>query len=50
MNVWTANRLSTIYKLIAWDVDGLFSDFPERVIIARARALASGQTDSASTS
>jgi glycerophosphoryl diester phosphodiesterase len=42
VNVWTANRLSTINRLIAWDVDGLFSDYPERVIIARALALARG--------
>ena len=47
VNVWTANSLSTIYKLITWDVDGLFSDFPERVIIGRARALASGQGETA---
>ncbi|MGH2515227.1 MAG: glycerophosphodiester phosphodiesterase, partial [Ktedonobacterales bacterium] len=35
VNVWTANRPATIRQLLAWDVDGLFSDFPERVIIAR---------------
>lgn len=35
VNVWTANRWATIRQLIAWDVDGVFSDFPERVVIAR---------------
>ena len=40
VNVWTANRLATIRKLIAWGVDGLFSDYPERVIIARAQMVA----------
>ncbi|HEV8191961.1 MAG TPA: glycerophosphodiester phosphodiesterase family protein [Ktedonobacterales bacterium] len=43
VNVWTANSLGTINRLLMWNVDGLFSDFPERVIIARARASASGQ-------
>ena len=37
VNVWTANRWSTIRQLIAWGVDGLFTDYPERVIIERAR-------------
>jgi glycerophosphoryl diester phosphodiesterase len=40
VNVWTANRTATIRKLIAWGVDGLFSDYPERVIIARAQLAA----------
>ena len=40
VNVWTANRSATIRKLIAWGVDGLFSDYPERVIIARAQLAA----------
>jgi glycerophosphoryl diester phosphodiesterase len=35
VNVWTANRWATIHQLITWEVDGVFSDFPERVIIAR---------------
>lgn len=35
VNVWTANRLSTIRQLIAWEVDGVFTDYPERVVIAR---------------
>ena len=38
VNVWTANRLATIHQLIAWQVDGVFSDYPERVIIARRLA------------
>ena len=36
INVWTANSWGTIRQLIDWGVDGLFSDYPERVIIARA--------------
>jgi glycerophosphoryl diester phosphodiesterase len=40
VNVWTANRPATIRKLLAWGVDGLFSDYPERVIIARAQLAA----------
>ncbi len=35
VNVWTANLWPTIRQLIAWEVDGVFSDFPERVIISR---------------
>lgn len=35
VNVWTANRWATIRTLLAWEVDGVFSDFPERVVIAR---------------
>lgn len=35
VNVWTANRLATIRQLLAWSVDGLFSDYPERVIKLR---------------
>ncbi|MDE3231578.1 MAG: glycerophosphoryl diester phosphodiesterase [Chloroflexota bacterium] len=38
VNVWTANRWQVIRQLIAWGVDGLFSDFPERVVIARRLA------------
>lgn len=38
VNVWTANRLATIRQLIAWEVDGVFTDFPERVVIARRLA------------
>jgi glycerophosphoryl diester phosphodiesterase len=35
VNVWTANRLATIRQLITWGVDGVFSDFPERVVTLR---------------
>src|SRR5258706_217273 len=35
-NVWTAHRRSTIARLIELGVDGLLTDYPERVIIARA--------------
>ena len=35
VNVWTANRRGAIRRLIAWDVDGLFSDYPERIVAAR---------------
>lgn len=35
VSVWTANRHATIRRLLTLDVDGLFSDFPERVIILR---------------
>lgn len=35
INVWTANRPLAIRQLISWGVDGLFSDYPERVISAR---------------
>jgi glycerophosphoryl diester phosphodiesterase len=38
VNVWTANRVATIRQLIAWGVDGVFSDYPERVVIARRLA------------
>jgi glycerophosphoryl diester phosphodiesterase len=47
VNVWTANRTATIRKLIAWGVDGLFSDYPERVIIARAHLAAQMVTTNA---
>lgn len=42
VNVWTANRWSVIRRLIDWGVDGIFSDYPARVIITRA-TLAAGQ-------
>ncbi len=38
VNVWTANRLTTIRQLISWGVDGVFTDYPERVVIARRLA------------
>ena len=37
VNVWTANRPDTIRRLLAWHADGLFSDYPERVVQARER-------------
>ncbi|HEX6819629.1 MAG TPA: glycerophosphodiester phosphodiesterase family protein [Ktedonobacterales bacterium] len=37
VNVWTVNLVPSIRRLIALGVDGLFSDFPERVVITRAR-------------
>jgi glycerophosphoryl diester phosphodiesterase len=40
VNVWTTNRSASIRKFIAWGVDSLFSDYPERVIIARAQLAA----------
>jgi glycerophosphoryl diester phosphodiesterase len=40
VNVWTANRWSTIRKLLALGVDGIFSDLAERVVIERARFMA----------
>ncbi|MEO7003637.1 MAG: glycerophosphodiester phosphodiesterase family protein [Ktedonobacterales bacterium] len=40
VNVWTANRPATVRRLIGWGVDGLFSDYPERVIVERRRMLA----------
>jgi glycerophosphoryl diester phosphodiesterase len=44
VNVWTANRLSTIRQLIAWGVDGIFSDYPERVVTVRRLASAPTET------
>jgi glycerophosphoryl diester phosphodiesterase len=35
VNVWTANRWSTLRLLLAAGVDGVFSDYPERAIITR---------------
>jgi glycerophosphoryl diester phosphodiesterase len=40
VNVWTANRWTTIRKLLLIGVDGIFSDAPERVVIERARFVA----------
>lgn len=40
VNVWTVNLAPSIRRLIAFDVDGIFSDFPERVVITRARMAA----------
>ncbi|HEX9412555.1 MAG TPA: glycerophosphodiester phosphodiesterase family protein [Ktedonobacterales bacterium] len=35
VHVWTANRWSTLRQLLAWGVDGVFTDYPERAIITR---------------
>ncbi len=35
VNVWTVNRPADMRRLIAWGVDGIFSDYPERVVAAR---------------
>jgi glycerophosphoryl diester phosphodiesterase len=40
VNVWTANLYLTIRRLIRYGADGIFSDCPERVVIARARRAA----------
>lgn len=40
VHIWTANRLRVIAQLMAWGVDGLFTDYPERITIARAHAAA----------
>ena len=45
VNVWTANRRAIIRKLIAWGADGLFTDYPERVTIARAQMAALGHDE-----
>jgi glycerophosphoryl diester phosphodiesterase len=42
VNVWTANRQATIRQLINWGVDGIFSDFPERVVTVRRLTSISG--------
>jgi glycerophosphoryl diester phosphodiesterase len=45
VNVWTANSWMRIRRLLSWGVDGIFSDYPERVIILRALPL-SGASES----
>lgn len=40
INVWTVNQPQAIERLLALGVDGIFSDYPERVVVARARAAA----------
>jgi glycerophosphoryl diester phosphodiesterase len=35
VHVWTANRWSTLSRLLAWGVDGVFTDYPERAVITR---------------
>jgi glycerophosphoryl diester phosphodiesterase len=36
--VWTANLPATLRQLLRWGVDGVFTDYPERAVIARALA------------
>ncbi|MGO8950264.1 MAG: glycerophosphodiester phosphodiesterase, partial [Ktedonobacterales bacterium] len=36
VNVWTANSGMRIRRLLKWGIDGIFSDYPERVVILRA--------------
>lgn len=36
VQVWTANRWSTLRALLALGVDGVFCDYPERAVISRA--------------
>lgn len=35
VHVWTANRWSTLSRLLGWGVDGVFTDYPERAVITR---------------
>jgi glycerophosphoryl diester phosphodiesterase len=35
VNVWTANRWSTLRTLLTLGVDGVFTDYPERAVISR---------------
>ena len=46
VHVWTANRPQMLRQLLTWQVDGVFSDFPERAVIVRtlAATLASAHT------
>jgi glycerophosphoryl diester phosphodiesterase len=39
VNVWTANSWIRIRRLLDWGVDGIFSDYPERVVILRTLLL-----------
>ena len=45
MHVWTANRWSTLRQLLAWGVDGVFSDYPERAIVTRVTGGAASEPD-----
>jgi glycerophosphoryl diester phosphodiesterase len=36
VRVWTANLTTTLRRLLRWEVDGIFTDYPERAVIARA--------------
>lgn len=35
VHAWTANRWSTLARLLHWGVDGVVSDYPERAVITR---------------
>jgi glycerophosphoryl diester phosphodiesterase len=37
VNVWTVNDSAEIARLAAWGVDGILSDYPERVPSDRSR-------------
>ncbi len=47
VNVWTANSWTRIRRLLQWNVDGIFSDFPERVVILRAAQPSAGSAGTA---
>lgn len=36
INVWTVNEIADIDRMLAWGVDGIITDFPDRVIQRRA--------------
>jgi glycerophosphoryl diester phosphodiesterase len=40
INVYTANRIATLRRLLGWGVDGVFTDYPARAIILRTLAMA----------
>ncbi|HEV2239005.1 MAG TPA: glycerophosphodiester phosphodiesterase family protein [Ktedonobacterales bacterium] len=42
VRVWTANQPRQLSQLLRWGVDGVFSDYPERAVIARALAASAG--------
>jgi glycerophosphoryl diester phosphodiesterase len=38
VRVWTANQPDRLRQFVRWGVDGIFTDYPERAVIARALA------------
>jgi glycerophosphoryl diester phosphodiesterase len=38
VRVWTANQPTQLRQLLRWGVDGVFTDYPERAVIARVLA------------
>jgi glycerophosphoryl diester phosphodiesterase len=38
VRVWTANQPAQLRQFLRWGVDGIFTDYPERAVIARALA------------